>query len=400
MEQPSVRETSERIELLLDELAQSAPPAVMRRVEELLQCVLALYGAGLDRMLRPSTPRRRSPAGRRRARRQPAGAARPAPRRRRHPGAARARPGAALPRLARRRRLALRGRRERRGAPPARGQLRRLPVLGADREERDRGRHPDGGARRGRRRGRGHGQRRRPRCCRSSPSSPHEAGGRAGPAWTSTYRPGRWPTCAPRPRATPRSWSPTSTEAWSPTSTAVRPACPRSRAGRSPATCSPAPAGRRTTCASPAGRPWRRRRRAAAAAAAAAGARRAGRWPSQAVPGVEHASVTGLGALRRLAHAEAAQAPEQEERCEFCAVDVGERHGHVADLQDHRLLCVCRPCYLLFGPRGSGGGRYRGVGEDVRRVEDLRARRRPLGRAADPGRPGLLLPPDRAPTAC
>ena len=62
---------------------------------------------------------------------------------------------------------------------------------------------------------------------------------------------------------------------------------------------------------------------------------------------------------------------QPEERCEFCAVDIGERHGHIADLHDHRLLCVCRPCYLLFAPQGAGGGRYRGVGEDVRRVGDL-----------------------------
>ena len=61
----------------------------------------------------------------------------------------------------------------------------------------------------------------------------------------------------------------------------------------------------------------------------------------------------------------------QDERCEFCAADIGERHGHVADITDHRLLCVCRPCYLLFAPHGAGGGRYRGVGEEVRRVGDL-----------------------------
>ena len=47
------------------------------------------------------------------------------------------------------------------------------------------------------------------------------------------------------------------------------------------------------------------------------------------------------------------------------------RHGHVADIDQHRLLCVCRPCYLLFAPQGAGGGRYRGVGEEVRRVVDL-----------------------------
>jgi hypothetical protein len=61
-----------------------------------------------------------------------------------------------------------------------------------------------------------------------------------------------------------------------------------------------------------------------------------------------------------------------EERCEFCATDIGERHGHVADVAEHRLLCVCRPCYLLFAPRGAGGARFRAVGEDVKRVADLR----------------------------
>ncbi len=86
--------------------------------------------------------------------------------------------------------------------------------------------------------------------------------------------------------------------------------------------------------------------------------------------------MTGLSALRRLsapptpdAATQTASAPE--ERCEFCATDLGDRHGHVADVLDHRLLCVCRPCYLLFAPEGSGGGRYRGVGERVRRVEGL-----------------------------
>ena len=51
MDNLSLREASERIDELLDELGQSAPPAVMERVEELLRCVMALYGAGLDRVL-------------------------------------------------------------------------------------------------------------------------------------------------------------------------------------------------------------------------------------------------------------------------------------------------------------------------------------------------------------
>lgn len=78
----------------------------------------------------------------------------------------------------------------------------------------------------------------------------------------------------------------------------------------------------------------------------------------------------GVGALRRLAAPKPPPAPRREV-CEFCAVDIGDRHGHVADTSEHRLLCVCRPCYLLFAPRGASGGRYRAVGEDVQVITDL-----------------------------
>jgi Fe-S cluster biogenesis protein NfuA/nitrite reductase/ring-hydroxylating ferredoxin subunit len=60
VETPSVREMSEQIGTLLDDLSQSAMPAVTQRVEELLSCVLALYGAGLERIgdhLDPDTRR-------------------------------------------------------------------------------------------------------------------------------------------------------------------------------------------------------------------------------------------------------------------------------------------------------------------------------------------------------
>lgn len=100
--------------------------------------------------------------------------------------------------------------------------------------------------------------------------------------------------------------------------------------------------------------------------------------------------MTGLGSLRRIATASepAAPAVAAEERCEFCVAALGERHGHVADVEGHRLLCVCRPCYLLFAPEGSGGGRYRGVGEEVRRVADLAL--------DEPGWDALRIPVDLA----
>lgn len=79
--------------------------------------------------------------------------------------------------------------------------------------------------------------------------------------------------------------------------------------------------------------------------------------------------MSGLSALRRLT-TDVAQPPRAQEGCDFCGEAIADQHGHVADLVDHRLLCVCRPCYLLFAPRGAGGGRYRGVGEEVRRIAD------------------------------
>jgi Fe-S cluster biogenesis protein NfuA/nitrite reductase/ring-hydroxylating ferredoxin subunit len=51
VEQPSVREVSDRIDSLLDDLSGSAPPPVMARVEELLRNVMTLYGSGFDRVL-------------------------------------------------------------------------------------------------------------------------------------------------------------------------------------------------------------------------------------------------------------------------------------------------------------------------------------------------------------
>jgi len=50
-----------------------------------------------------------------------------------------------------------------------------------------------------------------------------------------------------------------------------------------------------------------------------------------------------------------------QERCEFCGVDIEETHGHLVDLPRRALLCVCRPCYLLFTHEGAGGVRFRAV---------------------------------------
>jgi Family of unknown function (DUF5947) len=56
---------------------------------------------------------------------------------------------------------------------------------------------------------------------------------------------------------------------------------------------------------------------------------------------------------------------DDAERCEMCREVLGERHGHVVDLEQRSLACTCRACYLLFTQSGAGGGRYTSVPEHV-----------------------------------
>ena len=53
--------------------------------------------------------------------------------------------------------------------------------------------------------------------------------------------------------------------------------------------------------------------------------------------------------------------PRPGEACDLCGAVIGERHGHLVDVQDRRLLCACRACALLFDGQGAGGLRFRAV---------------------------------------
>jgi len=59
------------------------------------------------------------------------------------------------------------------------------------------------------------------------------------------------------------------------------------------------------------------------------------------------------------------------EQCEMCAVSIGPEHSHIADVPDHRLLCTCRPCYLLFNAEAASRGHYRAVPENYRFNQDF-----------------------------
>jgi hypothetical protein len=56
-------------------------------------------------------------------------------------------------------------------------------------------------------------------------------------------------------------------------------------------------------------------------------------------------------------------------RCELCDVPIDDDHRHLVDLMQRSLMCVCRPCGLLFASEGAGGRRFRAVPERYARLE-------------------------------
>jgi hypothetical protein len=85
--------------------------------------------------------------------------------------------------------------------------------------------------------------------------------------------------------------------------------------------------------------------------------------PAGVPPGLPP-SIQEVLAARAAARSDAG-VPEGAERCEMCREVLGERHGHVVDLEKRSLSCTCRACYLLFTHEGAAGGRYRAVPEHV-----------------------------------
>jgi hypothetical protein len=75
---------------------------------------------------------------------------------------------------------------------------------------------------------------------------------------------------------------------------------------------------------------------------------------------------SGVAALQQLLRKRPATAPG--ERCDYCAVPLGPEHGHLVDLRARRILCSCRPCYLVFEPAGAAQGRYKIVPTRYERV--------------------------------
>ena len=68
-------------------------------------------------------------------------------------------------------------------------------------------------------------------------------------------------------------------------------------------------------------------------------------------------SAAPLDILRQFARKREMRPPA--EQCELCSAEIPANHRHLLELAKNTLVCVCRPCSILFGDPSAGGGKYR-----------------------------------------
>lgn len=65
------------------------------------------------------------------------------------------------------------------------------------------------------------------------------------------------------------------------------------------------------------------------------------------------------GALERVIRRAGARRQEAAETCDLCRAPVPERHRHLLDTDQGRVMCTCQACTLLFGRDAASQGHYR-----------------------------------------
>ncbi len=104
---------------------------------------------------------------------------------------------------------------------------------------------------------------------------------------------------------------------------------------------------------------------------------------------------SAFSALRRFAQEEspkreAVEAPTEEEQCDLCGQTIppDPEHRHLLEVATREILCVCRPCAILFDSKAASEGRYRIVSDRLLYLEDFEM--------ADPEWESLRVPVDMA----
>jgi len=72
---------------------------------------------------------------------------------------------------------------------------------------------------------------------------------------------------------------------------------------------------------------------------------------------LDDSSASPLDVLRQFARRRETRPPA--EQCDLCSEEIPAEHQHLLEVSNRTLVCVCRPCSILFGDPGAGGGKYR-----------------------------------------
>src|SRR5215217_9282980 len=83
-----------------------------------------------------------------------------------------------------------------------------------------------------------------------------------------------------------------------------------------------------------------------------------------------------FSSLRRFAQEEsekAAQAAAEavQEYCELCSEPIPPEHRHLLEVSTREIMCVCRPCSILFDREAASEGRYRLIPDRHLLLEDF-----------------------------
>jgi Family of unknown function (DUF5947) len=89
-------------------------------------------------------------------------------------------------------------------------------------------------------------------------------------------------------------------------------------------------------------------------------------------------SFSAFSALRRFASEEsekgaATGAAAREEHCDLCgqAIPPDPEHRHLMEVSTREIMCVCRPCAILFDSEAASEGRFRIVPDRLLNLEDF-----------------------------
>jgi Family of unknown function (DUF5947) len=83
-----------------------------------------------------------------------------------------------------------------------------------------------------------------------------------------------------------------------------------------------------------------------------------------------------FSSLRRFAQEESGKAAKEaaeaaQEYCELCSEPIPTEHRHLLEVSTREIMCVCRPCSILFDRQAASEGKYRLIPDRHLFLEDF-----------------------------